>query len=34
VRLGQKEAGEADIAQAKALEDDLPDRARKLGITP
>jgi len=34
LRLGQKEAGEADLAKTRALEPDLPDRAGKLGITP
>lgn len=34
LRLGRKEAGEADIARARALQPDLPERARKLGITP
>lgn len=34
LRLGQKDAGEADIAKAKEVEADLPARAKKLGITP
>lgn len=34
LRLGQKEAGDADLAKAKALDPDLLDRAKKLGITP
>jgi tetratricopeptide (TPR) repeat protein len=34
LRLGQKDAGEADIAKAKALQPDLPERAKKLGVTP
>ena len=34
LRLGQKEAGEADLAKAKALDPDLPDRAKAVGIIP
>lgn len=34
LRLGQKEAGGADLDKAKALDPDLPDAAKKLGITP
>lgn len=34
LRLGQKEAGEADLAKAKALDADVPDQAKKLGIVP
>lgn len=34
LRLGQKEAGEADLAKAKSLDPELPDRAKKLGIVP
>ena len=34
LRLGQKEAGEADLAKAKALDPKLHERAKKLGIAP
>ena len=34
LRLGQKQAGEADLAKSRELEPDLPDRAKKLGVTP
>ena len=34
LRIGQKEAGEADLAKAKALDPKLHERAKKLGIAP
>ena len=34
LRLGQKEAGEADVKKAKELESELPEKAKKLGIAP
>jgi len=34
LRLGQKEAGEADLAKAKSLEPPVIERAKKLGIVP
>lgn len=34
LRLGQKEAGEADLAKAKSLDPSLAERAKKLGIAP
>lgn len=33
-RLGQKPAGEADIAKARAIDAEVPARAEKLGIAP
>jgi len=34
LRLGRKEAGEADLAKARALQPDLPDLAKKAGVVP
>ena len=34
LHLGQKEAGEADLAKAKMLDPDIAEQAKKLGIVP
>jgi tetratricopeptide (TPR) repeat protein len=34
LRLGQKDGGEADIAKAREVRPDLPEEAKKRGITP